>query len=184
MKFSLRSLTRRFIKSKDGETAIEFALVIGPFLFLLIPTIEIALVIFTSLVLENAVVEASRQLRTGQFQKQGGGQVEFKTLVCDYIDVLIDCQGDFHIDVKAYNDFGTAAPSDPVEPSDPSDPDSANTLNTDDFGFDSGSASSVMVVRAYYQYQIHTPFLGKLYSNMAGDKRLVSWTVAFENEPF
>ncbi|MGI9483944.1 MAG: TadE/TadG family type IV pilus assembly protein [Hyphomicrobiales bacterium] len=144
-----RKLARRFIKSKDGTAALEFGLVATPFFLLLIPIIEVAMVIFTSLVLENGVFEASRQIRTGQFQKEGGGGVEFKTLVCDNIDAMVDCQGDLHIDVKTFDDFGSATPTDPVQLSDPDDPDSGLTLKTDDFGFQPGNSSSVVIVRAY-----------------------------------
>ncbi|MGI9482585.1 MAG: TadE/TadG family type IV pilus assembly protein [Hyphomicrobiales bacterium] len=64
MRFLYRRLGRRFIKSKDSTAALEFGLVATPFFLLLIPIIEVAMVIFTSLVLENGVIEASRQIRT------------------------------------------------------------------------------------------------------------------------
>ncbi|MGI9482584.1 MAG: hypothetical protein ACR2OR_09525 [Hyphomicrobiales bacterium] len=97
---------------------------------------------------------------------------------------MVDCQGDLHIDVMTFDNFEAANLADPVQPSDPEDPESGLALNTDGFGFSPGAASSVVIVRAYYMYPIHTPVLGKFYANMPDNKRLVSWTVAFENEPF
>ena len=74
-----RSLIRRFIKAKDGVAAVEFALIAAPFFMLLFAILEVAMIFFSSLVLENGVINAARTIRTGEFQKTGGGIHEFKT---------------------------------------------------------------------------------------------------------
>ena len=58
----------RIGRNTDGFTAVEFAMVIGPFLALLFAIMEVALVYFATFSLENATEQASRLIRTGQAQ--------------------------------------------------------------------------------------------------------------------
>ncbi|MGL1590454.1 TadE/TadG family type IV pilus assembly protein, partial [Vibrio parahaemolyticus] len=61
-------IVRRFKRDDKGSTAIEFAFVIGPFLFLIFATIEVAMVFFASQLLETATADAARLILTGQAQ--------------------------------------------------------------------------------------------------------------------
>ena len=60
---SVKARLRRVLRNEDGATAVEFALIAAPFFFLLFAMLEVAAVFFTGTVLENAVLEAARQLR-------------------------------------------------------------------------------------------------------------------------
>ena len=67
----LRQFSMTFWRDERGFTAVEFAMVAMPFLMLLFGTIGIGLFFFTTFSLENAVEQASRQIRTGQAQLAG-----------------------------------------------------------------------------------------------------------------
>ncbi|KAF0113370.1 MAG: TadE family protein [Hyphomonadaceae bacterium] len=53
-------------RKNRGSTAVEFALIATPFVFMIFALIETMLVFFTQTTLEAAVAEESRKIRTGQ----------------------------------------------------------------------------------------------------------------------
>ena len=173
--FKLRSLTKRFRKNEDGVTAVEFALVATPFFLLLFAIIEVALIFTASLVLENATYEAARQVRTGQISGADPDDfTEFEGVICDGISFLLDCDGKLHIDVRPYADFRSAGEPDPY---------STGTLGGG-FGFDTGVAGNVVLVRVFTTWDILTPMIGAYFANESGNSRLISAYASFRNEPF
>jgi Flp pilus assembly protein TadG len=59
------SIFARLRRDRSGSAAVEFAMIAAPFFLLLFAMIEVAAVFFTGTVLENAVLETARQIRTG-----------------------------------------------------------------------------------------------------------------------
>ena len=53
-------------RAREGAAAVEFAMVALPFFVLLYSLIELGLVFMIDAVAENAVVDATRLVRTGQ----------------------------------------------------------------------------------------------------------------------
>ena len=47
-----------------------------------------------------------------------------------------------------------------------------------------GGPGSIVVVRVFYQWQLYVTGFGFNVSNLAGNKRLLAATVAFQNEPY
>lgn len=60
------NIFRQWIKSEDGATILEFALVAPVFFLLLMAIIEFGLIMFTSVALESAVMQASRDASIGK----------------------------------------------------------------------------------------------------------------------
>jgi hypothetical protein len=85
---------------RRGQTAVEFALIAAPFFFIIFGLMEICLIFIMSTVLEHAVSDASREIRTGQAQEAGFSKVEFQNSVCDEMFGLMGCDASLHIDVK------------------------------------------------------------------------------------
>ena len=168
-------LLRRFGSGRSGATAVEFAMIAAPFFFLLFAMIEIAAVFFTGTVLENAVLEASRQIRTGQAQSGGRSQAGFRQEVCDRIGVVGSCDR-LEIDVKVFQDFGDVDQSSPI--------DEGGEMDTSDFGWDPGDAGDIVLVRVFYRWSLLTPNFGGALSNMKDNQRLISAATVFRNEPF
>ncbi len=172
---------KRYKKSEDGVTAIEFAMIGGPFLYLLAATFEIGLMLFAEYVIENGTANASRQIRTGEVQTNGVTASDFKQIVCGNIDAFLDCQNRLYVDVRSFTDFSSVP--DPIPPAISSD--SEGTISSAS-QFDPGEALEVVIVRVYYDWKLFTPNipgLGQL-SNLAGGRRLLSASAAFRNEPF
>ena len=104
-----RSLIGRLRRDEEGVTAIEFGIIAAPFLLLIVALLETALVHMTTLDLENAVRDASRQIRTGQAQVANLTATQFKDLLCDNTVLISDCKttSDLVVDVRSYDDFDT-----------------------------------------------------------------------------
>ena len=161
---------------KRGVAAIEFAMIAIPFFFLLFGLLEVCAIFIFTTVLEHGLNEASRSIRTGQAQEAGFSQVAFKNSVCAELFELLDCDGNLTIDVKTFSDFGSTSNPSPIDEDGDFDPTG--------FGFDPGSQNEIVVVRAFYQWQLFTPGMSAPLSNLNDGKRLIQSTIAFRNEPF
>ena len=78
---------RKAAADENGVTAIEFALVLGPFLALLFGIISVGFYFFSMFSLEHAIETASRQIRIGA----PPSAVQFKTDVCAKLPGFMDC---------------------------------------------------------------------------------------------
>ena len=163
----------RFIKSEDGATAAEFALVSIPFIILLFGIIEIAIIFAANLILESGTQEAARLIRTGQFSASQTA-TQFKEELCNRVSVLLDCDDSLYIDVVTFNNFGGSTPPPPPSPS--------SIANGGSFTL--GGQGAITLVRTYYAWDIITPLIGTLFSDFGANKRLVMASVVFKNEPF
>lgn len=168
-------ILRRARRDRSGATAVEFALVAAPFFFLLFAMIETAAVFFTSTVLENAVLETAREIRTGQAQAAGMTRSGFQTEICERIEVVGNCDR-LEFDVRVFNGFDTVDQSSPVQED--------GSLDTASFGWDPGGAGDIVLVRVFYRWSLLTPNFGGALSNMSGNQRLLSAATVFRNEPF
>ncbi len=171
----LLALLRRFHRSSDGTTAIEFGIVAVPFLGLLIAIFETTLIFFTQSAIESGVANAGRMIRTGQVQAQGLSEDDFKTMVCDSLSGYLNCNTNLTVDVRSFSNFGSVVLPDATD-------DDGNLTN--DFEYAPGTSSEVVVVRAFYVWDMLTPDHITGLSNMPGGKRLIAAASAFRNEPF
>lgn len=175
---SIRRGLARYKESEDGVTAIEFAMVGGPFLYLLLAIFETGLMLFAEYLIENGTANAARMIRTGEVQITGVTEANFKTTVCGNLSSFLDCDNRLYVDVRNFPDFDTVAV--------PSAIDGDGQLTTDvttGAQFEPGTALEVVVVRVYYDWKLFTPGISKL-SNLAGGRRLLTASAAFRNEPF
>jgi Flp pilus assembly protein TadG len=167
---------RRWRNNEDGAAAIEFAIIAPVFFFLMFVIAETALVFIAEQVLDNAVLETARLIRTGQVQEAAMTPADFEEEVCGRVSIFINCtSANFYLDVQSYDDFADMALASPVDDDD----------NFDDAPtFEFGEAGSIVVVRAYYQWPTNTLFGGLSLKNLSNGKRLIGSFVAFRNEPF
>ena len=169
-----RGLLRRLHDDRSGTTALEFAIIATPFFALMLAIIEVSLVFFVNFTLENAVDKASRMIRTGQVQEQGFSETQFKQTICDNTSAIFNCMTGLKLDVAKYNDFSGVNIPDPLD---------ADGELKSNFGFDPGVAGDVVIVRAFYEWDLIAQLPGGL-GNMPSGGRLLSATAAFRNEPF
>jgi Flp pilus assembly protein TadG len=161
-------------RNEDGSVAIEFAIIAPVFFFLMFVIAETALVFVAEQVMDNAVSETARLIRTGNAQSMS--KEEFTTEVCNRVSVFVDCGGaDFYLDVKSYATFDSMVLDQPTDDDDEFE---------DSGGFEFGGPSDIVVVRAYYQWPTNAIFGSLSLKNLSNGKRMIGAFAAFRNEPF
>jgi len=165
----------RFRRAEKGATAVEFALIAAPFFFLLFAMLEITLVFFVSITVEHATMEAARNIRTGEAQTAGLSSGDFLAEVCSEMNALIPCAGNVYIDVRTFEDFDAVDMTSPID---------NEELNNGSFSYNAGEAGDIVVVQVFYVWQLNTPMISTVFANLSGNRRLLTATAAFRNEPF
>jgi Flp pilus assembly protein TadG len=166
----------RLSKDQKGAAAVEFAMIAAPFFFLIFGLLEVCMLFIMSTVMEHAVSESSRVIRTGQAQQDGFDETEFRDLICTKVFDLLECDEQLHIDVEKLDSFSGGSTAVPI--------DAGGNVDTSEFGFDPGGPNEVVAVRAYYEWSLITPVLSAPLSNMNGGKHLIQANAVFRNEPY
>lgn len=167
---------KRMRRDESGSAAVEFALIAFPFFLILFSIIEVSLVFFANQILDNAVSDAARLIRTGQAQKQNFSKTEFQNQVCNGLAGLFDCNGgSLYVDVKTYTKFADVNVTDPIDDDD-------NIV--DNFGYDDGGPETIVVASVYYEWPLVTGYIKTGFGNLSNGNRLLASVVTFRNEPF
>jgi Flp pilus assembly protein TadG len=177
----LRQRRRGFARDERGATLVEFAILALPFFSIVGAILETSVVFLSGQILESAVQDVSRLIRTGQAQGVITSPADFKERVCSRLYGLFNNCDDLHVEVRVATDFDSAAISAPVDWNCEDDCDDDWTRN--EF-YTSGSGSSIMVVQVYYKWPIMISLGDMTLANLAGNKRLMSASTVFRNEPF
>jgi hypothetical protein len=161
-----------------GATMVEFALLAPIFFGLIMAILETSVQYFAAQVLESGVHDASRTIRVGQAFHEKWTVDEYKDNICDRLFGLFGDCSEMHVNVRQIDNFQSANYSVPLDMScerdcDWTEPEIWNT----------GVASSVMLVQVYYRYPsiLHVPFAA---NELADGRRLLSAATIFRNEPF
>lgn len=168
----------RFAKAKRGVAAVEFALVIVPFMMLTVGVAEIAMIGFAQSSLDFAVNETARQIRTGQAQMGNLNQTEIEDRLCGEMGNFlgVDCAGSLYLDVQRFDSFLEAAAVDT--------PIVDDAFQTGGFGYQPGAPSDIVIVRAFYRWQTLTPMFEEVFKNVANGDRILASSMMFRNEPY
>jgi Flp pilus assembly protein TadG len=174
----LRGLGTRFVRDRDGATAMEFSLLAIPFSLLVFAILESCISFAGQQVLSNAADDIARKLRTGTIKAADLDQAKLKTLVCDQIDVLVTsgCPG-LVVDLRQYATFADAAKEKIKLTSD-------KDIDTTGFDVKPGPSMSKNMLRVFYKWPVMTDFMRASMSNLKGGKTLHFASVTWQNEPF
>ncbi|MET3926898.1 TadE/TadG family type IV pilus assembly protein [Devosia sp. 2618] len=170
---------RSFVRDERGVTAIEFGILALPFFSILGAIFETSMVFLSGQILESAVQDASRAIRTGQAQAASMNLNDFRSQVCNRLYGLFsDCSG-LHVEVQVLGKFNAASISPPVDWTCKTNcgwsrPDS----------FTPGLTSSIMLVQVYYKWPTVMPTIGMSLADLPEGKRLLGAAAVFKNEPF
>lgn len=171
--------SRHLTRDERGVTAVEFALLALPFFGIIGAIIQTSVIFLSSQILESAVQDAARTIRTGQVQSAGTTIDEFRTDICDRLyGMFPDCAG-LHIRVNTVANFQSADLEPPVE----TDCEAPCDWTVDET-WRPGSGKSVTLVQVFYRYPvaIRLGILGM--SNLGDGRRLMGSATVFQNEPF
>jgi len=166
---------RKFCANESGVTAIEFAMLGLPFFAIIGAILETALIFFASQVLDSALNDSARLIRTGQAQAQNYDANTFRGAVCSELLGMFDCKK-LKIRVSEIKTFSSAGLNSVVDP------------KTGEWkivqSYNDGVASSIIMVEAYYKWPTMLDFFSFNLANLPGNKRLLSAVRVFRNEPF
>lgn len=174
------SARRRTLRTDESAvTAVEFGLLAFPFFLIIAAILQTSVIFLATAVLESAVQDATRVIRTGQIQHGGGTDISFRSSVCDRLYGLFgDCAG-LHVRVQEVTNFQSATVSVPVD-----------QTCTEACGWTTGQSwapgvgKSVVLVQVYYRFPVFLQ-LGPLgMADMPDGTRLLGAATVFQNEPF
>ena len=172
---NLNSLVKlkKYFRSEEGTTAIEFSLLAIPFFMLVFGIIELSLMFASATLLEGATSNAARLVRTGQLQQNADPQAAFEQALCDYATVLIRCE-DIVVEAQtmsSFSDFDEMAPT--------YDDDG----NMESQGFDAGGSGDRILILTFYNYTMMVPFVGRLLAGPDNKMPFMS-TIVLQTEPY
>lgn len=170
-------LLRRW-RDDSGTTAIEFAMVAGPFLMLLFGIMGVGLFFFTQFSLENAVERTGRLIRTGQVQQGGMTGQQFKEQVCQLAPTFVDCVNKLRVNVLNFPDSAGIAPGTTAQCLD------ADGNLSDITSYEPGEADQVVLIWVCYEWSMakNIPYLNL--GDMANGSRLIQAATTFRTEPY
>lgn len=167
---------RDFARDEHGVTAIEFGVLAVPFFTVILAIIQTAVMFLIAQVLDSALEDASRKVRTGEAASYTLDT--FRDYICQSTYNLVDCS---KIQIKSQQLSDFTKINEAV-------PQTCNTTTctwtTDWQNFDPGKGKYVMQVSAYYRYplMIVLPYFNL--KNQPDNYRLLSAIRVFRNEPY
>src|SRR5690349_9686251 len=108
------SRARRFGGDDSGVTLIEFGILALPFFTIVLAIVETALVFLAGQILDSAVNDSSRLIRTGQAQTStpAFNAAAYREAICAGLYSLFDCDvadDKLRVSVTVISDFGAAS---------------------------------------------------------------------------
>jgi Flp pilus assembly protein TadG len=151
----------RLWRDTRAATAVEFAMLGSTFMLLVCMTIELGLVLFTQSVLDNALRDGARLIRTNQASSNSA----FVTAVCNDVGTVISsCSSNLQYYVASASAFSSL---------------NAKTSTLPDT-YTAGSSASDMLAQIAYKRTTIIPWAAQY----LGSSDLIIATVAFQNEPY
>lgn len=186
---------RRFGRDEQGATAVEFALVLTPFLMFILVLIGCSLYFFVSNSLERGMDQTSRLIRTGEAVTDQMTVAQFKQAICDGAGGWIQCDK-LQVWAQSWSDWSTIGINNPTDDTgfnangihacvDQNNAASVNNRNpSDPIATYTGGASSVVIVTTCYQWEYASklPFIHL--GNMQNGTMMIQSSTAFRTEPF
>jgi Flp pilus assembly protein TadG len=172
---------RTFARARSGATAVEFAIVAMPFLFLLMGILQIGLIFFVQTDLDNAASLARRTIRTGEFQQIYGASgtssaQAFRTLICNTMTVAPNCSTDLSVDVAVTPVFTGITYANRLKQD--------GTFDNEMRSINTGKGSEIVVVTISYRWPLYVPLVDQIFQTTTNGERIMVSTIAFRNEPF
>ncbi len=177
-----RSALRRALaalKDKAGSAAVEFSLVVLPFMMIMLSTFEVGWFYFANAQTDSATIEAARLIRTGQAQQGGFDKAAFFNKVCPSIEIFGDCNNTLTVEVDTFASYAAlAADTSPVICQN----DESEKIGA--LAYNPGADRAIVRIRVCLLYNTLNPAIGINISDVAGGKRRIYGSYVFRNEPY
>ncbi len=183
------------VRDEKGAVAIEFALLAPIFFAIVFAIIETSMTFFAQQVLESALQDTTRQIRTGQSQVgTAWTAAQFRRELCGRSFGFFACSATeattdrLWIKVTPISTF-SAAPAQIVNPVNEDCRGPSANPDTDcnwaiAEAYNGGIGNSVIIAQAFYKWPtlVNLPWFSL--ADQAGNNRLLSAVRVFKNEPF
>lgn len=176
----------RFKRETRGVVALEFSLLVLPFLTLVFGVVSVGLYFFQVSSVESAAMQAARAIRTGQLQQSQGAyagltsdtqkKAAFLQSFCNAAPSLTGCTSKTVVIVQSSTSFAGITP--------PSCTSGGNLVDNNTTPFEAGNTSSVVLVTVCYPWSLLGQIaLGKV-GSLSDGSFLMQASVAFRTEPY
>jgi len=159
----MKGLRDRFLASREGSAAIEFAILALPFFIMVFASIETFVAFTGEQLLANATDTMARRIRTGEITAATSKQ-DFRKAFCEEIKILMPCSASeaatpdkLFIDVRSFTSYADIPKAVPITDGD---------LDTTSFKFEPGGKKTINIVRAYYRWDVVTDLVRPMLSNV------------------
>jgi Flp pilus assembly protein TadG len=178
----------RFRRDERGVTAVEFGILALPFFTLIAAILETSFVFFAGQILDSAVQDASRLIRTGQLQTgvAANNTLEsFRTRICNGLYNMMTC-ANVKVKVSVVANFASATVTYPIQTGAAcTTTGGVTTCNwTITEGYTPGAGGDVVLVQAYYKWPTLVRLPGFNLQDQVDGTRLLGAVRVFRNEPF
>jgi len=173
----------RFLRDREGATAIEFTLLAIPFTVLVFAILESCISFAAQEVLANATDNVARQIRTGRFEKADITEKAVKDSICDQLGIIVasGCPG-LMVDLRTFTKFQDAAKlgfgignGDIVL---------TNNGAIDKFVITPGDATEKNMLRVFYKWPVLTDITALWMANLGNRTTVHFASAVWQNEPF
>ncbi len=176
-----------FRRDERGVTVIEFALLALPFFTFIAAIVETSLIFLAGQILDSAVQDSARLIRTGQAQNSPTpfGKDQFRAAICDGLYGMFDCTASddrLRISVTVLTDFSAATLGYPLKTGEDCKQTKCDWTLTDSYA--PGKGSQVVLVQAYYKWPTLLNLPGFNFQTLPDGTRLLAASRVFRNEPF
>lgn len=182
---------RRFLRAERGSAAVEFSLVVIPFLSLLCATLEVAVGGWAEDMLQQAVAEAGRQIYTGRFQTNttttsGAANLltAFRTELCkengQARKTLFTC-ANVRINITQVDEFNKVALVSPIVTTTTG----VSTWNSSFGGsYACGKNGGIVIIQAAVDFPMFFSRWSPGLVTLSGSKRVLQAATVFRVEPY
>jgi Flp pilus assembly protein TadG len=170
-----------FKKDQEGATAIEIAMVAGPFFILIFMLIRFALYFFVMNSLDKGMDQTSRLVRVGQAQKTNMTVNDFKQAVCKSAGGWITCNK-VEVFVQKFPDWQSLSPKACLNAA--GAPVTNGASGTHLIAQYSGTSSEIVLVTTCYKWEFAQSIPYVKLGNMSDGSMMMQTSTAFRTEPY
>jgi Flp pilus assembly protein TadG len=167
----------RFCRAESGATAVEFAIIGPAVIATLVAVLQVCVVVFAQIAIQNAAVAAGRYFMTGQAQSNNWTASTIVANVCP--TALFNC-ANMYIVVQDYSTFAGASTSAPAM----YNGSTPNTQANYTFNIAGAGTTDIVVVQLVYAWPVITGLFGFNLSNLPNNQIQLTGVTAVRVEPY
>jgi Flp pilus assembly protein TadG len=164
-----------FGRDRHGSVAVEFGILILPFVLILFFIIDVAMMFFADAILDRSLHKIAREIKTGQATSSSMTADQFKTKLCSAALGLFSCSTSVYLNVQIVSSISSVSFFSPIN--------SDGTMKST-FGFQIGTAGDYMLVQGFLKWKSPVAYLTHFNGVLSDGSVLLSSAVLFRNEPY